>query len=435
VRISVSRVLIANPVSLAIAFAGLLAVSTDDRWLAFGAALALIIALFMRRPVIYRVPLDGLAPLFLMLAVAIGATLLGDASSTVAASRGGFYFARIAIFAYAGYVVAKAVKSDFPILIAAATIGVYSAADYVYRFYTDPMVAYYSREDIRNNLGTGSLLVWLVPCLLFLLWRHFRGPIDRLIMLSASALAVAAIVLSTSRSAYLSIAAFALVLWLPTRRMNLVRMAILPILIVLLTVTTPFIAHMMGMPVLIDLTDTPLRELAPPPFDMGRINEQWRGFETWRAFDFVSEEGVRATLWGLGIVAEVPLGLTQTLAGQITQQIPVFHNGFSFAFVRAGLVGLFLYFWLARSLASSMVDHLQKGEEDGVLLTRVGLACLLVLIVGTPTIGGFFNPDEIGAVAFFFIGGALARSQRREVVGAQEWTPDPSGVLVRQTLL
>ncbi len=370
---------------------------------------------------IYQQPLKALSALILMAVLALVVTLISsEGMDATSALRGTFYFARVIAFTYLGYAIAKLVKTDAPILVAFLAVGTFVAASYLVRYTSDPLIRLGSREDVRNNVGTGGLVLWLVPCMAVLLWRRMRSMLDRWLLTLCSAVSIAATIASTSRSAYLSIGVFVLVLLLPfTPRIwrNAPFLLVLALL-AMLALFTPLVAWSLGTNVFFDLSGGPFNELMPPyAGGMGSINQQWRGYEAWAAFRHVFGEGGAAIAFGTGLASQVPLGIMQVLAGQPVQKIEIFHSGFSFAFVRAGVVGLALYLWfVARSLRSLTAGMQQDGTDLRVF--RAGLAAFIVLALGTPTIAGVFNPDDTGQVGLLLFGMALARAYRPAAVPA-----------------
>jgi hypothetical protein len=125
------------------------------------------------------------------------------------------------------------------------------------------------------------------------------------------------------------------------------------------------------------------------------INDNWRGFETYRAVDSWADGPPWQLVLGRGFGAQVDLGLFQNFTSDprgAVRFIPVFHNGYVYLLVKTGLVGIALYLlamgWLYRVGRRSAQA---PGRSQMALQGRALQACVAVLLVTTWVISGAFN--------------------------------------------
>lgn len=389
----------------------MLAIEYLGRWTGFGLALAVSGAAFLMSLRISAAPLKALWPLFAILAVSVVVTLFSESWELTSAFRGGFYFIRIAVFVYAGYTIAKSEKvSARTILLALVFAGLVASLDYIRRFDGDSAISYENREYIRNAIGTGDLLIWLVPCASLVLWRPTKM-LQRAFLVAASVIAAYAIYVSTSRTGFLAIGIGVLAIVVPARNLWTLRAATIALVALSLVCFTPLIAWMFGQETLLTEVPSFLSDLVVPSGGgFGAINEQWRGYETWMAFHHAAST-TNGLIYGTGLASNVPLGVTINLNGEMFQSVEVFHSGFSFLVTRAGVLGLALYFPLIWGLTGRLADGAKKltprTPESG--LARLALGSVFILAIGTPAIAGLFNPDSTGAIGAIICGAGLAQ--------------------------
>ena len=135
------------------------------------------------------------------------------------------------------------------------------------------------------------------------------------------------------------------------------------------------------------------------------INNFWRGYETYSAFSYVSDQGPAAMLFGIGLHGAVVIPDTPPDLGlPLNDAIPIFHNGFSFAYVRAGAVGLALLMWQHVIVASRAKPLIRSQFRDVRFFGRLYCGLVILMITEIPTTTGLLNYDESGATSCIFLG-------------------------------
>ena len=135
------------------------------------------------------------------------------------------------------------------------------------------------------------------------------------------------------------------------------------------------------------------------------VNNGWRGYETYRAFSYVSAQGIIAEIFGTGWHTLVPILWLVSLGEGYLPDIPVFHNAFSTLFVRSGYIGLMLFLiqvwiWASffRGRTSSPLDPRIKEVR------KFALGLLLASVASIPFIAGVYNVGQTGQVICLFLG-------------------------------
>ncbi len=128
--------------------------------------------------------------------------------------------------------------------------------------------------------------------------------------------------------------------------------------------------------------------------DMQEINENWRGFESYRAMDSFKSGSVSEKIFGQGFGATVDLGFYMELAGESIRFIPILHNGYIYILIKAGFIGLFCYIIFYIRLLKYAVKSCNSSNEEQLFLARLLLGCILSLILSMFVIGGMAEASE-----------------------------------------
>jgi len=121
------------------------------------------------------------------------------------------------------------------------------------------------------------------------------------------------------------------------------------------------------------------------------IAENWRGFESFKALQtYVREGGGIRYLIGGGFGKKVDIGFEMQLGREKMRYLPTLHNGYLYALVKTGLVGLFLYFvFFWRIIRYGRQD---SSEDPHVRFAgKMIVALSLVFLAVTVVTAGFFN--------------------------------------------
>lgn len=384
------------------------AVSSLPNELSFVTACALLAVFFVRRGV-HLTPLALMLPIIFITVLAYCVELTRHTADTVALAKGVYYLLRFPVFFILGSYLAQS-TSDRGFETAVIIVGSLLGLEYIAKYLSDPIVFHASREYIRNEIGTGSILTWLALGIAAL--RLARGPKSsryrKLILAGIIAVTTTSMILSTSRTAFVftALTAVSALMVNRTRLTGLFTLSVI-VLSYWFFAYTPFIDIVFGLhgsALQIGL----FSEISAPEFNgMSFFNEHWRGYETAQAFRYVFEDAhqTAAVMLGTGLSSQVDLGLVQTLGGSTLREIPIFHNAYSFAFVRGGILGV-CAFVAAILILAVQVKRLSVTKTN---LAVISLACLLMALLSVPTTASILNPGKIGPVLALVFGFAAQR--------------------------
>ncbi len=149
------------------------------------------------------------------------------------------------------------------------------------------------------------------------------------------------------------------------------------------------------------------------------INNNWRGYEAYRATKTFEGYAAPEKIFGGGGGALVDLGFAMQLStARAFQYIPIMHNGYMYLLVKTGITGLVLFALLVLQLLVLGRQALRLRDREALF---AGLALLwtpLVMAATQGVITGIYNKGEL--IPILFLAGAATASyaQRRAAVEA-----------------
>lgn len=350
-------------------------------------------------------------PLLVLTVIGLCVTVNDEAVFQRDTLKGLWYATRIPVYITFGALVALRVPSLRWISNVSLLAGAFLAILFLLTYYIDPNVSDGNRLYIRSQIGRGNLISAFAVALAY--YKFFIekdiGPLSGLLVLAATAIMAGSIILADSRSylygeIFLLLVVFGII---PPALLGRTMVAVA--LLCLLVLTTPALHQFLSPGELTRISQIlpgPLNELLPiDRATAADINNFWRGYETYSAFSCVSNQGPAAMLFGIGLHGAVIIPDTPAdLGDPLNDAIPIFHNGFSFAYVRAGLVGLVLFMWQHVVLAARARPMIRSRFRDVRFFGRLYCGLLILMITEIPTTTGLLNYDESGATSCIFLG-------------------------------
>ncbi|RAI42253.1 hypothetical protein CH338_00415 [Rhodoplanes elegans] len=322
----------------------------------------------------------------------------------VDAVKGAYYTSRPVVFIGAGMCLQLRMSIPFKMLrrglIVAAVI---LSFVYIYKYLTTGAASEASRYALRDAIGVGYITVAIAAAIIvgFVMTVRIR-PMEVAVL----SILMAAVVLSGSRSSFITIGIMIISYYAP---FILVPFAAVSLAAILFVLTTPFIQLIVDPDTLrqmfYKLPAAVVEIISIQRYSESEVNVGWRGFETFRAFSHVWDEGALAALFGTGWHGVVPILWRIKLGAEILTDIPVLHNAWAFIFLRSGCAGLaaiFVQFWLW----SSLFRRRLRSDFDSSAHEIRGFASglLLVSIVNIPTIASVYNPGGSGQIIGILFG-------------------------------
>lgn len=122
--------------------------------------------------------------------------------------------------------------------------------------------------------------------------------------------------------------------------------------------------------------------------DYSKINDNWRGYETYRAIKTFKSGSVVQKIFGQGFGSLVDLGMTMNLSGVNFKKIPILHNGYAYVLVKTGILGLLCYALFFIRILFISVKSRNNPDIEQVLILRLLLGCTICLMLSMYVVGG-----------------------------------------------
>ena len=126
--------------------------------------------------------------------------------------------------------------------------------------------------------------------------------------------------------------------------------------------------------------------------NLSEMNAKYRGWESYRAFFTFVEGKPFQIIIGHGAGKMIDLGTYFYLAGDYRRYIPVLHNGYMYALVKTGIIGLlcnliyFIYVLRYASKNNSFIDT----KSNFLPLLLIGL--IISIFISNIVVAGLYNP-------------------------------------------
>ena len=377
---------------------------------AFGLAIAWLVIFRPLSTVEVKGVLIRLWPILLMLFITVFMTFIDvtDSYDRRGIVRILFYYIRIPVFLSLGFGARKYMFKSTSLMWMLLVLGLYSSSLTIYTYLTSD-VAGLDRTSLRQVVGGGDPVAAFLPIITWILWSKYQTGWLRIVLICGVLLSLFSVVLTQSRTGLVSVV-LSLILILPRMHPIIwVRWGVLAVLGIGFVLTTPVFPIILRLISIDPAHVSGLNEIiARPRYDFSLINQQWRGYETYRAFLSAKQDGIVPLFFGHGLSALANLGIYIELApGQFFNKIDIFHNGYSFLVLHSGIFGIGLYavqLWvLARPRAAFEPANMHRRGgivNDDKLYALV----LLSLAVSTSVIAGMFNASTFASLHLFLIG-------------------------------
>jgi len=172
-----------------------------------------------------------------------------------------------------------------------------------------------------------------------------------------------------------------------------------------------------------------LHEITPHDFtNMTEINENWRGYESYRGMKYYNEGTWSEMLFGHGYGVLTDLGIVIKLKDSIFRVTPWFHNGYVYLLVKTGLLGLIFYLSFVFIIVRYGMQGYDSNSKVIRSLSRILVGSAMSLMLATAVFAGAFNRSRFVS-ALVFIGATVALQRRLLVREAALSQPRRGGVL------
>lgn len=350
-------------------------------------------------------------PLLFLVVLGFCVTLADGALFERDTLKGLWYTTRIPVYVIFGVLLTVRITSLELIGDVLLLAGAILAFHFLFAYYSDPNVASADRAYIRSQIGHGNLTSAFAIVLAFhkFFIEKKAGLISGALVVGAATVMGASILLADSRSHLYGQAVLIIFILGVIPLAWFGRLMVLLALIVLVVFTTPALQFFITSGDLDRLAsalpDSMNELIAMDRATDAQINDYWRGYETFSAFSFVTAQGFHSILFGIGLHGAVTIPDTPPdLSDPLNGAIPIFHNGFAFAYVRAGLLGLALFMWQHAAFASQAKPLARSSDPSARFFGRLYCGLMVLMIIEIPTTSGLLNYDEAGSTSCILLG-------------------------------
>lgn len=129
-----------------------------------------------------------------------------------------------------------------------------------------------------------------------------------------------------------------------------------------------------------------------PYSNMSEINDNWRGFEGYKALQSYRSMNPVEQCFGGGFGKLVDLGFSMDLGGTTEiQEIPILHNGYLYLLVKTGIIGLALFFAFVAQVLLRGRNLLKSRSHEARLCGSLFLWSGLTFLLTQGVITGIYN--------------------------------------------
>lgn len=133
-------------------------------------------------------------------------------------------------------------------------------------------------------------------------------------------------------------------------------------------------------------------------WDWYNINNNWRGYEIYKAKDTIKNGNVLDVILGNGNGKSIDLDTEILLGEDYYSRISILHNGYYYTILKAGIVGIILYILFAISILIKSIRNIfrYKNIFENKLLCGIVFGILFSTIV----VSGLYNKGSIFSYCF-----------------------------------
>lgn len=308
---------------------------------------------------------------------------------------------RAALAVALGVLVATRARRLGPVLTALAAVSIPVAAWHLFQFVLQPSLFSLPVGHIRGEAGSGSILSPIVLGALFAFRRHVgrlpEGP--DWIWRAALWLNAGSLVLSFSRTNVVCLLLLVVAAW-PRRRdtqmqrkgVNWKALLLVGVGVLALSqALDPAYAREFGA----KIGRSAVELVAANPGAMEQINDNWRGYELFRALRQYGQYSSTELLLGTGAGTLVDLGFAMPLGGEgakMRRFIPILHNAYGMVLVKMGAVGLMLYVALfGAAIAAGRRARFRSAAGEARVAGALLVGAALCVLATSATVSGLLN--------------------------------------------
>lgn len=276
--------------------------------------------------------------------------------------------------------------------------GIFVSITPLLSFVRNPMLFQDSLREIRIDNGNGYIASIIALIILLLIYNPFK--IKKVTNFFSIFVLLCALLLSFSRTSYI-VGILGLFFFYFFSKNKIKNLNTIFILLIFSTFALSFVPK----EIINDFTKKILNGAnevtGSQLWDWQSINENWRGYENFKAVQLFKNSSIFNKIFGFGLGSYLPIDLEILLSGKYYSAIPLLHNEYFTMLLKTGIVGLMLNIVIHIQLlykSYKIKDHYAKWFA--IFLT-------IVLSFEGVIVRGIFNPES-GLFCLSLLGGLIS---------------------------
>jgi hypothetical protein len=335
-----------------------------------------------------------------------------------------WYFSNPLCYIAFGYFTAERLKAARQLITTFTIVGIGASVYSIVNcyFHASELADAASVNSYRHITGTGTGQA-MIPVVLVLIARHVKLPLGALeqtktIRLAVYTLGTAAVALSLSRTLLIVLLCGVMVL---LRKRTLFAVATGTVFAGMLGVFATSLISQSFFHAAEPFKDKVLhssQEVELHPYETFKdINDNWRGFEAYRAMQTYKRLPFAQKVIGGGFGTMVDIGFAMLLGGQTPiQELPLLHNGYMYLLVKTGIVGLLLFLVFVGQVVRLGLRYKHAVDKSERLAGYVLIWTALVFLLTQGVITGIYNKGGL-APNLLLLGAMIAIIDSRRLKG------------------
>lgn len=299
----------------------------------------------------------------------------------------------------------KIIKNEDEIIKLIIFLGVVLGALHIYNYFSSGVESE-SLYEVRSEVGNGNIITILAICFMIIFYSKLSELYKnkKILLFCYIMILFTSLTLSLSRTFLITIIVCILIYFIYVLRNRFkITNVIMSILIVLFLVPFVYYLYVSNNQVnefVIKITNS-FQEITVSNYITAyEINNNWRGYESFRALMKFNQASIFNKLFGFGLGSSVDLGLEIKLGDNLMSKIPILHNGMLYVLIKSGIIGLVMYSLI---LIRMLIQSLKIFYMSNNIINCIPLLLSIVLIFNSFTVTGFFNPNfSILLILYFY---------------------------------
>jgi hypothetical protein len=314
-----------------------------------------------------------------------------------------WYFSNPLCYIAFGYFTAERLRVARKLITTFTIVGIGASVYSIARcyFHASELADAATVNSYRHITGTGTGQS-MIPIVLVLIARHVKLPLGaldqtKLVRLAVYVLGTAAVALSLSRTLLIVLLCGVMVLLRKRTLLTVATGAIFAGMLGVFAVSFVSVSFFHAAEPFKEKVLHSSQEVELHPYETFKdINDNWRGFEAYRALQTYERLPFAQKVIGGGFGTMVDIGFAMLLGGDTPiQELPLLHNGYMYLLVKTGVVGLLLFLVFVGQVVRLGLRYKHAVDKSERLAGYVLIWTALVFLLTQGVITGIYNKGAL----------------------------------------